>query len=95
MPRPLYLLFNLGRYGNLALFAGGNYLLTELTVSGNVALDPDLLSVDYRIEQENKDNRNIVIGGNWSINRSWSWSLEYNGFTGTRDAWISSLTWSF
>lgn len=45
---------NMGRNGNLALFVGGNYLETDLTVTGQVGID-DLLTIDYTIEQSNSD----------------------------------------
>lgn len=87
-------LINLGNKGNLALFVGGNYIKSDLTVVGQVGLE-DLLTIDYVIDQENKDKWNAVIGGNWDINRNWSIAMEYNGFTGSREAYIASLTWRF
>lgn len=85
---------NLGRNGNLSLFAGGNYLNSDLTIDGTFEI-PDVVTFDYIIDQENKDKWNALLGFNWDINRRLSWSLEYNGFIGSRDAWISSLTWRF
>lgn len=84
--------FNLGRGGSLALFAGGNYLYTDLTVRGSVGID-DLVTIDYTVDQRNQDEWNLVTGFNWDLNRHLSWSLEYNGYIGSRDAWITSLTW--
>ena len=86
---------NLGRNGNLSLFAGGNYLDSDLTVDGLEETPDGLLSFDYIIEQENKDKWNLLVGFNWDINRRLSWSAEYNGFTGSREAIISSLNWRF
>ena len=48
---------------------------------------------DYIIDQEDKDKWNALLGLNWDINKRLSWSAEYNGFTGSRDASISSLSW--
>jgi len=93
-PRGGYL-FNLGRAGNLALFAGGNYLDSDLTVDGSYTLPGADLTFDYLIDQQNKDSWNAVLGFNWDINRNLSWSLEYNGFIGSRTAWISSLVWRY
>ena len=62
--------FNLSRYGNLALFAGGNYPHAELDVAGTVYLPVpggDDLQVDYRIEQKNPDKWNLVLGYNQSL----------------------------
>jgi len=89
--------FNLGRNGNLALFAGGNYLNSDLTIDGLYEFDlPDgTLSFDYIIDQENKDKWNLLLGFNWDINKRFSWSAEYNGFIGSRDAIITSVNWRF
>jgi hypothetical protein len=86
---------NLGRKGNLALFAGANYLDSNVIAEGNVSTPDGLLSIDYTIDQENKDKWNAVVGFNWDINRKLSWSAEYNGWTGSRDAFISTLGWRF
>lgn len=83
--------FNMGRRGSLALFAGGNYLYADLTVKGSVGFEG--LSIDYTVEQENKDPWNAVLGLNWDINKHLSWAMEYNGFVGSRDAYIASLVW--
>jgi hypothetical protein len=93
-PRAGYV-FNLGRRGSLAVFAGGNYLDSDLTVDGLAIAPGDFLEFDYIIDQENKDKWNAVVGFNWDINRRLSWSAEYNGFTGSRDAFISSLVWKY
>ncbi len=38
---------------------------------------------------------NGVLGFNWNINRRLSWMAEYNGFTVTRDAFITSIGWRY
>lgn len=83
---------NMGKWGNLALFAGGNFLYTDLTIDGSVGID-GIVTIDYIIDQENKDQWNALLGFNWDLNKHLSWSAEYNGFTGSRDAFITSLTW--
>ena len=87
--------FNLGRKGNLAVFAGGNYLESDLTVAGFVATPDGLLEIDYIIDQKNKDSWNALLGFNWDINKRLSWSLEYDGFIGSRDAFITSFSWKY
>jgi hypothetical protein len=82
-------LFTLKRAGNIALFVGANYLDSDLDISGDYQLAG--LDIEYEIEQQNKDKWNALIGFNWDFNRRWSWSAEYNGFTGSRDALISSV----
>ena len=86
---------NLGRNGNLSLFAGGNYLNSDLTIDGYAETPDGLLRFDYIIDQENKDKWNVLLGLNWDINRRLSWSVEYDGFIGSRDAIISSISWKF
>lgn len=86
---------NLGRNGNLSLFAGGNYLDTDLTVNGYTETGDGLLRFDYIIDQENKDKWNALIGFNWDINKRLSWSAEYDGFIGSRNAFITSINWRF
>ena len=87
--------FNLGRKGNLALFVGANYLDSDITVSGTETTPNGLLEIDYTIDQSNKDPWNALIGFNWDINKRLSWSLEYDGFVGSRDAFITSFGWNF
>lgn len=84
---------NLGRKGNLAVFFGGNYLDVDLTVDGTAVSPGGLLEFDFIIDQENTDKWNLLLGFNWDINKRLSWSAEYDGFIGSRDAFISSLVW--
>ena len=86
---------NMERWGNLSLFGGGNYLDAELSVAGTVSTPDDLIVIDYTIEQKNEDKWNLLVGGNWDINKRWSFSAEYNGFIGSREALIMSLTSRF
>ncbi len=88
-------IFNLGRNGNLALYVGGNYLDSDLTVDGFYATPDGQLEFDYIIDQENKDKWNALLGFNWDINRRLSWSAEYDGFVGSRDAFITSINWKW
>lgn len=99
--------FNLGNKGNLAFYVGGNRMDSDLDVTGNFDLadlvdltGEELASVEeepqlplyYGIQQNNKDKWNAVVGFNWEFSRHISWSVEYNGFIGSREAWISSLS---
>ena len=83
----------MGKTGNLALIVGGNYLKTDLTITGQVATEG--LTVDYMIEQENSDPLNLLVGFNWDVGKRLSWSLEYDGFIGSREAIITSVGWRF
>jgi len=89
--------FNLESKGNLALYIGGSYLNSDLTATGSypvLAIDEDF-TIDYRIDQQNKDPWNAVVGANWDFNSRWSLQAEYNGFVGSRDLWMGSVTWRF
>jgi hypothetical protein len=86
---------NMGQWGNLSLFTGGNYLDAELSVAGTVSTPDDLIVIDYTIEQKNEDKWNLLVGGNWDMDKRWSFSAEYNGFIGSRQAFIMSLTTRF
>jgi hypothetical protein len=94
-------LLDLGNLGSLAVFAGGNYLDSDVTIDGSFTFPGDELpsleglTLDYRIDQQNADRWNIVTGFNWDISERLSWSAEYNGFTGSREAFISSLNLRF
>jgi hypothetical protein len=88
-------MFNLGRRGNLAVFAGGNYLDSDLTVDGVETTPGGTIEFDYIIDQENKDKWNALLGFNWDINKRLSWALEYDGFTGSREAFITSFSWKY
>jgi len=89
--------FNLDSKGNLALYIGGSYLDSDLTATGSypvLAIDEDF-TIDYRIDQQNKDQWTAVVGANWDINGRWSLQAEYNGFVGSRDSWMGSISWRF
>jgi hypothetical protein len=94
-------MFNLGNLGSMAVFVGGNYLDSDVTIDGSYTFTGDELpaleglTLDYRIGERNTDNWNIVTGFNWDISKRLSWSAEYNGFTGSREAFISSLNLRF
>jgi opacity protein-like surface antigen len=87
--------FKLGNRGNLALYAGGSYLKSDLNVDGSYPVEALDLTIDYEIDQENKDKWNLVLGANWDINSHWSIQAEYNGFIGSRETWMGSATWRF
>jgi len=89
--------FVLGDMGNFALFAGGNYLKSELQISGTyrIPVEDEELTFDYTVQQKNKDAWNLVFGFNWDLNKQFSWNMEYDGFIGSREAFIASVTWRF
>lgn len=86
---------NLGNAGNLAWYVGASYLDSDLRVTGSLAIPETDVTIDYTVDQSNKDPWAGVVGFNWDINGVWSIQAEYNGFFGTRDAVIASVNWRF
>jgi hypothetical protein len=86
---------NLGSMGRLSLFVGGNYLDSEYQIDGSWALPDSDLNIDYTIDQKNEDNWNCVLGFNWYFNRYVSLAIEYDGFVGSREAFIFSFVVRF
>ena len=93
-PRVGYVI-NLENNGNLSLYLGGSYLDVDLTVSGTVTVPGTDFPIDYKLDQKNKDEWAAIVGANWDINKHWSVQAEYNGFVGSRETWMGSLTWRF
>jgi lipid-binding SYLF domain-containing protein len=87
--------FNLKHRGNLAIYVGGSYLKSDLTVSGTVTVPDTDFQLDYQMDQQNKDEWAAIVGANWDVNRHWSIQAEYNGFVGSRETWMGSVTWRF
>ena len=87
--------FNLGKSGNLALYAGASYLDSNLRVTGSLAIPETDITIDYTIDQSNKDRWAGVLGANWDITGRWSIQAEYNGFFGSRESIIASVGWRF
>jgi hypothetical protein len=88
-------LFKLGNNGNLALYAGASYLDSDLTAHGSLAIPETDVTIDYTIDQSNKDKWAGVVGANWDINDRWSLMVEYNGFFGSRESVFATLGWRF
>lgn len=84
--------------GLLSAFVGATYLDAEVDLAGTVAFDTpggpggDITTVDFEINQRNKDKWNYVLGFNWDISKKWSVMLE-SGFGGSRQNFISGITY--
>ncbi len=87
--------FPLRNSGNLALYLGGSYLESDLTVTGTVVIPGTTVAVDYKIDQSNKDKWAGILGANWDITKRWSVQAEYNGFTGSRESIIASVGYRY
>ncbi len=83
--------FNIGNLGNMSVYVGGNRLDSDLTVTGVFDVPDTELSIGYKIDQQNVDRWNYVLGFNWNIGRHVNWGLEYNGFSGSRETWLTTI----
>jgi hypothetical protein len=53
------------------------------------------VTIDYTVDQSNKDKWAGLLEANWDISGTWSLMLEYNGFFGSREAFFATLGWRF
>jgi hypothetical protein len=88
-------LIKLGSAGNLGLYLGGSYLDSDLKAHGSLDIPGTDESIDYTVDQANKDQWAGIVGANWSINSRWSVTVEYNGFFGSRESIFASVGWRF
>ncbi len=75
----------------MSVYVGGNRLDSDLTVTGVFDVPDTELSIGYKIDQQNVDRWNYVLGFNWNIGRHVNWGLEYNGFNGSRETWLTTI----
>jgi hypothetical protein len=85
----------LGSAGNLGLYVGASYLNSDLTATGSLAVPETDVTIDYTVDQSNKDKWAGIVGANWDINSRWSLMVEYNGFFGSRESVFASVGWRF
>jgi hypothetical protein len=87
--------------GQFAFYAGGSWMEVELDLTGRITLptsefpefDEDV-TIDFAINQVNADAWNYVAGFNWDMSSTWAVQAEI-GFGGSRDHFITSLTYRF
>jgi len=95
-------IFSSGRMGTGAIWVGGMYLLATSEVHGTVDLSQNRLlaelvgkdSLAYSVRIEPKDNWNLLIGGNWQIDKRWSLTAEVGGIL-DRFHVIGAVMWRF
>lgn len=93
-PRGGYV-FNLENLGRLSVFVGGNYLKSRNKATGALTVPGTDIVLNYNIDQRNSDAWTGVAGFNWDVSPILSLEAEYNGFFGSREGWIASLTVRF
>ncbi|UTF61194.1 hypothetical protein [Gilvimarinus sp. DA14] len=88
-------LIDLPRAGSLTVFTGGNYLDSKNVIDGTYRIPGTAQELGYRIHQRNQDPWSALVGMNWDISARLSLMLQYEGFSGSREGFTSSLTVRF
>jgi hypothetical protein len=88
------------RAGVLTTYIGVAYLNADNFITGTVTLDTDLpvndgqVKIEYWVDSKNSDRWNYLVGFNWSLSTRWSFHAEADA-GGSRQGFVSSLTWRF
>ena len=94
---------DVGGWGVISTYIGATYLDSENVVTGEFTFDTsgsgvpelgDTTTIDYQVDQSNKDKWNYLIGFNWNVSKKWS-AMAEAGFGGSRSNFISSFTYRF
>jgi hypothetical protein len=94
---------DVGNWGVMSTYIGATYLDSTNTVTGAFTFDTpdsgvpqigDTVTIDYEVDQSNKDKWNYLIGFNWNISKTWS-AMAEAGFGGSRSNFISSFNYRF
>ena len=96
------ILLSSGKLGTGSIWIGGMYLLATSEIRGKVDLSDDPVlaalvgsdTLTYSVRVEPKDNWNLLIGGNWEINKRWSLTAEVGGVLDRFHA-IGAVMWRF
>lgn len=95
-------LLSSGRLGTGSLWVGGMYLLATSEITGMADLSERPLlanlvgkdALGYSVRVEPKENWNLLIGGNWQIDKRWSLTAEIGGILDRFHA-IGAVMWRF
>ena len=94
---------DIGEAGKLATYIGAMYLDVEVDLTGTATFDTnnsgvpgvdERTTVDFSINQRNKDKWNFLLGFNWDFNANWALQAEV-GFGGSRESFITSATFRY
>ena len=90
---------DVGEMGVIAAFIGATYLDADIDLTGSFSFDTsgvpglgDSTTLDFKINQRNKDKWNYLVGANWDISRHWSVMVEA-GVGGSRENLITGFTY--
>ena len=87
----------------MSTYLGATYLDSTNVVTGQYTFDTsdsgvpeigDTTTIDYQVDQSNKDKWNYLIGFNWNISKTWS-AMAEAGFGGSRSNFITSFNYRF
>lgn len=90
---------DVGEMGVIAAFIGATYLDANIDLTGSFAFDTsgvpglgDSTTLDFKINQRNKDKWNYLVGANWDVSKHWSVMVEA-GVGGSRENLITGFTY--
>jgi len=90
---------DVGEMGVIAAFIGATYLDANIDLTGKFTFDTsgvpglgDSTTLDFKLNQRNKDEWNYVVGANWDVSKHWSAMIEA-GVGGSRENLIAGFTY--
>jgi len=90
---------DVGEMGVIAAFVGATYLDAQIDLTGSFTFDTsgvpglgETTTLDFKIDQRNKDKWNYVVGANWDVSKRWSVLIEA-GVGGSRENLIAGFTY--
>jgi len=90
---------DVGEMGVIAAFIGATYLDAQIDLTGSFSFDTsgvpglgDETTLDFKLNQRNKDKWNYVVGANWDVSKHWSVMVEA-GVGGSRENLITGFTY--
>ena len=90
---------DVGEMGVIAAFVGATYLDANIDLTGRFTFDTsgvpglgDSTTLDFKLNQRNKDKWNYLVGANWDISKHWSVMIEA-GVGGSRENLIAGCTY--
>jgi len=90
---------DVGEMGVIAAFVGATYLDAQIDLTGSFSFDTsgvpglgDETTLDFKLNQRNKDKWNYVVGANWDVSKRWSVMVEA-GVGGSRENLMTGFTY--
>lgn len=90
---------DVGEMGVIAAFVGATYLDAQIDLTGSFSFDTsgvpglgETTTLDFKLNQRNKDKWNYLVGANWDVSKRWSVMVEA-GVGGSRENLIAGFTY--